>query len=160
MTTVPISFRAFRVADAPRLERWLTAAGMPLPDRVSRDVWADRMSGGDPRIHALAAIAVRTAVAFLRLDLAPDRSAELTLIVDPRHRRRGVGAQLVERAIAEARRIGLRRLAAMVRPENDAALRLFANHGFEPSAVRMIGFLHLARVVHRADTERPLEITP
>lgn len=148
------------MGDAPRLERWLAAAGMPLPDRVARDVWAGRMAGGDARIHALAGLVGRVAVGFVRMDLAPDRCAELTLIVDPRLRRRGLGRQLVERALVEARRLGLRRLVALVRPENDPALRLFGEHGFETSGVRVVGFEHLARVVHRADRERPLEIVP
>ena len=133
---------------------------MPLPGSVARQVWANRMAGGDSRIHALAALHGRFAIGFLRLDLAPDRSAELTLIVDPRHRRRGVGRLLVERALDEARRRGLRRLVALVRPDNEAALRLFADCGFEPSGSHVVGFEHLARVVHNADRERPIEIVP
>ncbi len=133
---------------------------MPIPDSVPRAVWSARMAGGDARIHALAAMQGRMPIGFVRLDLAPDRSAELTLIVDPRHRRRRIGHALVERALEEARRLGLRRIVALVRPENEPALRLFAAQGFEPSGTRMIGFEHLVRVVHRADRERPLEIVP
>ena len=133
---------------------------MPLPESVPRAVWAARIAGGDARIQALTALAGRSAIGFVRLDLAPDRSAELTLIIDPRHRRRGGGCALVEKALDEARRLGLRRLCALVRPDNEPALRLFADCGFESTATRVVGFVHLARVVHRADRESPLEIVP
>ncbi|MFO1050999.1 MAG: GNAT family N-acetyltransferase [Planctomycetota bacterium] len=160
MASYDLRFRPFRATDAPRLERWLQGAGMPLPESLPRQVWAQRIAGGDARIQALTAMAGRVAIGFLRLDLAPDRSAELTLIVDPRHRRRGIGRLLVEKALEEARRLGLRRLSALVRPDNEPALRLFTETGFEPSATRVVGFECLARVVHRADRERPLEIVP
>lgn len=160
MPSQSLKFRPFDATDAPRLERWLRDAGMPLPDRLARHIWATRMAGGDPRIVAFAALAGRTPVGFVRLDLAPDRSGDVTLIVDPRQRRRGIGSALVEHALMVARSRGLSRLVAAVRPENEAALRLFGDAGFEPSGATVVGFVHLARFVHRGDRERPLEIVP
>lgn len=155
-----ISFRPFRALDAPRLERWLSEAGMPLPETMPREVWADRMAGGDPRIRAYAARAGRAIAGFLRLDLAPDRSAELTLIVDAQRRREGIGRVLLEHGLEVARSLGIRRVVALVRHDNEPALRLFAACGYEAGGSLVLGFQHLARVVHRGDRERPLEIVP
>ena len=169
-------FRSFQVADAELLGAWLAAAGLGAPPWVASQTWAERMVS-DPRISCRAAIrravegpvvepahgavdAGGEIVGFCRLDIAPDRSAELTLVVAPTRRRAGVGSALLEDALDQARELGLRRLTALVQTDNDPGFRFFASSGFEETAPPVPGFIHFCRLVHRSQSVRPLEIRP
>ena len=63
----------------------------------------------------------------------------------------GYGRQLLKRALEEARSRGLRRLEALVQQHNRSAQAFFGDAGFEASGRPLPGFIHLARVVHRAE---------
>ena len=57
--------------------------------------------------------------------------AELArLIVDPAHRGRGVGRELVRALVGEARRLGWSDVWLRVDPDNEPALRAYAAAGF------------------------------
>jgi ribosomal protein S18 acetylase RimI-like enzyme len=155
-----LCFRRFRAADVTVVGPWLRQAGFDLPARIDPDVWGRRLER-DPRIVCEAALDPAGVVAgFYRLDLAPDRSAEITLIVDPGRRGLGIGSAVLATALASARRLGLRRLLAVVQTENTAAEAFFRDAGFENAGVYLPGFVHLARIVHRADRQPPIEISP
>lgn len=57
------------------------------------------------------------------------------LVVDPAHRRAGVGRALVQAAIVEARRRGWARITLLTDPDNDAGQRLYAALGFARSSM-------------------------
>jgi phosphinothricin acetyltransferase len=57
-------------------------------------------------------------------------TAELSVYIDERHRRRGLGKALLERAVAHAPQIGLTNLIAMIFAHNQSSVALFTNHGF------------------------------
>lgn len=151
--------RGFRPADLPRLAEWLVQAGLRVPRNMSGESFARRLLEDD-RIRVWTAEADSRPVGFVRLDLAPDRTAEITLLVDPRRRRVGIGRALLAHAVREARAQGVRRLIAVVSQSNPAGLAFFAECGFERSGVAMPGFEHLVRLVHRGDRQPPLEIVP
>ncbi len=155
-----LRFRAFREADATILGPWLRDAGLLVPPGTEDGSWGQRILE-DPRILVRAAYfsdRPTEPTGFFRLDMAPDRVAELTLIVAPEFRRRGVGRLLLAGALVDARHLGLRRLLAMVEEDNRVGLRFFLDEGFEETGVRLPRFLQLARVVHGADRQPPLEI--
>jgi ribosomal-protein-alanine N-acetyltransferase len=58
------------------------------------------------------------------------------LIVEERHRQRGVGSCLVQELLAEARTAGARSVILEVRESNCAALRLYENIGFKQEGRR------------------------
>jgi len=60
---------------------------------------------------------------------------ELRLVVDPGHRRLGVGMALARWAVLQSVDLGLRKLAVEVVAEQEAAEALFRNLGFEPEAL-------------------------
>jgi ribosomal protein S18 acetylase RimI-like enzyme len=154
-----LEFRPFAEADAELLGRWLHTAGLGVPQGLGSGAWGRRVVA-DPRIVCRAAVVAGDPVGFYRLDLAPDRTAELTLIVAPGRRRQGIGRVLLEAMLGEARQRGLRGVVAVVQETNVPALSFFRAAGFEESGVAMPGFVHLARLVHRADRQPPLEISP
>lgn len=154
-----LEFRPFVEADAEVLGAWLEAAGLGVPAGLGTGAWGRRVVA-DPRIVCRAALWQGRLVGFYRLDIAPDRTAELTLITAPSERRRGVGRALLEGSLATARRRGLRGLIAVVQDNNHSAVSFFAQEGFEISGVAMPRFVHMVRIVHRADRQPPLEITP
>jgi len=154
-----IALRPFRSDDADRLFPWLRGAGLHLPKRPPDRPWIDRICN-DPRILCVTGVGLSgRAVGFFRLDVAPDRTAEITLIVAPDRRRRGVGRALLEGALQTARERALRRVVAVIDQGNEAALTFFLQHGFEHTDVALPGHVHLARVVHRSAGQPPLEIS-
>ena len=81
------------------------------------------------------------------------------MIVSPKHRRHGLGRALLAKALVEARSLSQRRIHAMVEENNQAGLGFFLERGFEETGVHLPGFRQLARVVHGADRQPPLEIS-
>lgn len=155
----PTRFRDFEPGDAPELFAWLDGAGLACPSAVQGALWIERICS-DPRILCVTGTEADGAIfGFFRLDVAPDRTAELTLIVGPDGRRRGRGSKLLEAALVRARELRLRRLLAVVAETNQKAQRFFARRGFEPTGVWLPQTVHLARVVHGSQAEPPLEIS-
>src|SRR5215469_10683883 len=58
-------------------------------------------------------------------------TAEISVYVDERFRRRGVGQELLERAIAYAPSLGLEALVGLIFGHNEPSLKLFQRLGFE-----------------------------
>ena len=154
----PLQFRPFRASDSALLGVWLTACGLGVPPGVDDHTWARRIIQ-DPNILCWAATQADRTVGFLRLDKAPDRSAELTLIVHPDRRRVGLGNQLLEEALRQVRIEGVHRLMAVVEVDNEAAQGFFLHAGFETELTGN-GYVRLSRLVHGADQQPPLEISP
>lgn len=173
MTSMPrptdVVIRPFRAEDLPALSAWLSDAGLGVPIQVVPVSLARRLLE-DGRIRVWTATRsgpsgdlvepVERPAGFVRLDLAPDRTAELTMIVAADERRRGLGRALLDHAVHEARKRGLRKLIAVVATDNDAGRAFFGECGFEPSGTAIPGFDHLERYVHRSDLQTPLEIVP
>jgi len=154
-----LTFRRFEAGDLDGLERWLDDAGLRPSTRVDRDLRIRRLTD-DTRILTRIADLDGESVGFFRLDLAPDRSAELTILVDGQRRRCGDGRQILAQVVREARECGLDRLIAAVAIDNDPAHLFFSESGFEPGDTSVPGFVHYERFLHRSDCTRPLEIRP
>jgi ribosomal protein S18 acetylase RimI-like enzyme len=58
------------------------------------------------------------------------------LMVDPEHRRRGIGRALLERTVEWARGTGVTKLELHVFPYNEAAIRLYESFGFRREGLR------------------------
>lgn len=59
------------------------------------------------------------------------RTVELAVYVDPGHRRRGIAHDLLENALREAPRLGIRNVLAFVLVHNQPSVTLFELHGFQ-----------------------------
>lgn len=60
---------------------------------------------------------------------------ELRVIVDPSHRRKGVGRALARRGLLEGVRTGLSKLVVEVVADQEPTLAMFSNLGFQPEAL-------------------------
>ncbi|MEO0478670.1 MAG: N-acetyltransferase [Planctomycetota bacterium] len=159
------TFRPFRLSDAPRLAAWLDESTLPASSALDEELeWARRLLA-DPRIEVEVlqnegeAGGPPRVLGFLRLDLAPDRSAEITLLVDPERRRRGIGRFLCDHALEFGRRLDLQRLVAVVAEENTAARELFTGAGYDWNG-SVPGHHRFDRLIHASGTADPLEIEP
>ena len=76
--------------------------------------------------------------------LGPEAAdAEVALVVEDAHQRRGVASLLLEHLAAAARDAGMTRFVAEVLPENGAMLRVFADAGYQLSRKYADGVVHL-----------------
>jgi ribosomal-protein-alanine N-acetyltransferase len=75
-------------------------------------------------------------VGYAGLCVYPDEAFVQTLAVRPDHRRRGIGARLLQRLIAEAERRGAPTLSLEVRADNAVAQHLYESHGFRRCGIR------------------------
>lgn len=95
-------------------------------------------------------------IAWLSLQSFHSRPAyratmEVSIYVDEAHRRRGLGRVLLQHALDQAPKLGLRNLVGLVFGHNAPSLRLFESYGFECWA-------HLPRVAELDGVERDLVI--
>jgi RimJ/RimL family protein N-acetyltransferase len=60
---------------------------------------------------------------------------EMTLMVDPQMRRRGVGREMARSVLVEALRLGLRKVVVEVVADQPSAEAMFRSMGFEPEAM-------------------------
>jgi [ribosomal protein S18]-alanine N-acetyltransferase len=79
----------------------------------------------------VACDARRRIAGFAMLRLAADEAELVTIAVDPKWRRRGVGVALLRALFDDLLMSPARRLFLEVAADNPAALALYARHGFE-----------------------------
>ena len=144
-----VRIRAARPEDAATLVRLGAAVGRePEAWLLNTDGWR---SAADERRYLRALRRHPDAAVFVadddgaivgRLSLARDphgasrHVADLGLMVAAGYRRRGIGAALLEQAIAWAQDAGVRKLELHVFPWNEPALRLYERFGFEREGLR------------------------
>ncbi len=162
MSPSSIHVRPFCLADAGAVEPWLQGPGLSLPRGAARLQWPHRLLA-DARIVARVAVHGAHLVGFVRLDCGPDRVADLTLVVAPEFRRRGLGRLLFDAALVSARQLGLRQLVASVDTGNAVAIDFFVDRGFAfedgaAAGASTSGRFLLTRIVHAGDHREPLEI--
>ncbi len=155
MPAPEVQLRPFAARDAEVLGPWLDAPGVSLPPGGLTQRWAERLLA-DGRVRAYVATEQGVPVGFARLDIGPDRLAELTIAVARGNRQRGVGARLLELVADQAKKLGIRRLHAVVAEENRPACAFFAHVGFEEQAI-LPGAVTFVRWIHDA-TAAELEI--
>lgn len=110
--------------------RWFVGDGPPGIAALQRQL---RGLDGRQSLY-LVAICAREVCGWLELHrLQPERMkhvAVLTLAVGRRHRRLGLGSELLARAIAWARRVGVAKISLNVRSGNRGAIALYRSAGF------------------------------
>ena len=152
-----IDLRPFTTADLEVVAPWLEAEGLGVPGGISHKLWGHRLSTDD-RIVCRVATEGGRQIGFFRLDLGPDGTAEISLMVSPDRRRCGIGRHLLAAARAEASRLDVSRLVAAVRRDNAEALAFFLSARFSDSGLSVPGFVHLWCAV--APQRSPLEAAP
>lgn len=156
-STSSTTLRPFQLEDAPCVGPWFHSPGLALPPGQAGRDWAARMIT-DRGIDAWVAEQDGQRVGFARLDIGPDRIAELTLVVAPGCRRIGIGRAILALVVAEALRRGVRKLCAVVDPANERGHKFFLDNGFDEADYTVGGPIRMHRLVHRHAGGEPLEI--
>ena len=144
-----ISIRPAEGSDASELVALAAAIGAEpggwlLTTEAWRPVADERRYLKAVRRHADAAVLVALDDDRIvgRLSLARDphpasaHVADLGMMVAASHRRRGIGRNLLDAAVAWARAAGVRKLELHVFPWNEPAIRLYEHFGFEREGYR------------------------
>lgn len=95
----------------------------------SREEFASYIAGRDTPVY-VACDSRRRIAGFAMLRLAADEAELITIAVDARWRRKGVGKALLRAALEDLAMTPARRLYLEVAADNPAALRLYALNGF------------------------------
>jgi ribosomal protein S18 acetylase RimI-like enzyme len=136
-----VEVRALQASDADALRRFF--ARVPEGDRTffREDVLADGVVEAwstDPAQHRLVAFVdgeIGGQVAVLQGVGWSHHVGELRLVVDPAHRRHGLGRLLAQRAVIEAVEMGATKLVVEVVAEQEATVAMFSKLGFEPEGL-------------------------
>ena len=163
--TEPVAIRAARAADEPALRAldlatwsW-TSSPAPLPP-PGRPFFRPG-SGPEDVLVALVGPAIAGYVQIGRVLPMESNSHVLEvkgLTVDPAHRRRGIGRELIEAAVREASARGARRLTLRVLAPNQGARALYERCGFSVEGVLREEFRLDGRYVD--DVLMALDVTP
>lgn len=94
-----------------------------------REDFAAYIAGPDTPIY-VACDARRRIAGFAMLRLAADEAELITIAVDPKWRKKGVGMALMRAVLEDLRMTPARRLFLEVAADNPAALRLYRKLGF------------------------------
>ncbi|MFN7173654.1 MAG: GNAT family N-acetyltransferase [Thermaurantiacus tibetensis] len=139
-------------ADAAAVERLSRASFDPR----FREAWSAGQIAralADPGVFLLVVRGGPGELLGFALTRALAGEAELLLCaVLPAHRRSGLASALVAAAMAEARRMGARRMFLEVRESNGAARSLYRSLGFEPVGTRPFYYRSVAGEVANAIT--------
>jgi phosphinothricin acetyltransferase len=161
-----MSHRNATLADLPRIvaiynatipSRLVTADLEPVTVE-SRLPWFEQHSAGSRPLWVVEREA--KVVAWLSFSsfygrAAYDKTAELSVYVDERARRQGLGSSLLREALDHAPSIGVDRLLGFIFGHNEPSLRLFQRFGFErwaflPGVARLDGVERDLVIVGRA----------
>jgi L-amino acid N-acyltransferase YncA len=104
-------------------------------DVLDADVVAAWVRRGDARSLAVEDGEVLGTVTVLPLQDWSSHVCEVRVIVDPAHRRRGIGSALARRAVLEALDLGLEKMVVEVIADQDATIAMFRSLGFDPEAL-------------------------
>lgn len=121
-------------ADLPAILE-LEAAGFDPAEQWSAQVWTEEFEAAghcvltrlDPAAQVVG-VAAFTQVA--------DTADLLRVVVHPKLRGQGIGGSLLRAGMEWAAALGAQQMLLEVRPDNEAAVRLYRRHGFEPVTTR------------------------
>lgn len=129
MTTAPLILRPVATEDLPAV---VAIEGRAFADPWSPDAFESAM--GLPQIRFLVAEegegATRRIVGYVLTMEVGDEGEVANIAVDPSSRRLGIGAALLDRALADGARAGVRTTFLEVRESNVAARTLYESRGF------------------------------
>jgi len=136
-----VEIRAFGAGDAPALRRFFER----IPDGDRTFFREDVLQAGaierwleEPDEHRLIAFVdgdIGGHVAVIRGVGWSRHVGELRLVVEPAHRRRGLGRLLAQRAVVEAVELGMTKLVVEVVAEQESTVGMFTKLGFEPEGL-------------------------
>jgi RimJ/RimL family protein N-acetyltransferase len=167
MTPPLVTLRFARDDDAERLLDWRNEADAVRFSVSGRHVTGDDHArwfaarGHDPRVHLWIAEVDGTPVGQVRVDNETDGVGLVSVAVDPAHRRRGIGSEMLRAMAATvAAETTLRVLRALVHQDNVQSIRAFEKAGFLMTAANEGGFSVLESDVRKEGTDGSISRSP
>ena len=135
-----MEIRKVQADDEPAVERFV--ARIPEGDRTffKEDVTDPDIVGFWARRGGITSVAVEDGEvvgygAVIPLQGWSSHVGEVRVIVDPGHRRHGVGRALARRAVLSALELGLTRMVVEVMADQEPTIAMFRSLGFDPEAL-------------------------
>jgi ribosomal-protein-alanine N-acetyltransferase len=117
------------LADVVEIER------VSFPTPWSQEAYYHEIAGNDFAYYIVALLGGKV-VGYCGMWIILDEAHVTTIAANPDYRSRGLGAQLLNQLISEARRRGTIKMTLEVRPSNHHAIRLYAKTGFVSHGLR------------------------
>jgi L-amino acid N-acyltransferase YncA len=135
-----MEIRGLEERDQPAVEQFI--ARIPEADRTffKEDVADPNVVQAWTRPGAARALAVADGAVIGTSAVVPlhgwsSHVGEVRVIVDPGHRRTGVGRALARRAVMDALALGLSKMVVEVIAEQESTVNMFRSLGFDPEAL-------------------------
>jgi L-amino acid N-acyltransferase YncA len=135
-----MDIREIEAGDQAAVDQFLSR--IPKGDRTffkeNVDDPAIRAAWFRPGSARLVAADGEVVIGYVAVVPLPDWSShvgEVSVIVDPAHRGRGIGRALARRAVIEALKLGLTKMVIEVVADQEAAIAMFRSLGFVPEAL-------------------------
>lgn len=148
-----LTLRDVADGDTALLRRWRNDPDSVRSSREQREVepdehaaWLARLRA-DPRRALWIAEVAGDPVGQVRLDAAPDGTAEVSVVVAPEARGAGWAGPMLKAAATLAPGLGVRRIVAHVKPDNERSLRMLRSAGYTPAGAAPDGLLRLVRAL-------------
>jgi [ribosomal protein S18]-alanine N-acetyltransferase len=118
--------RAFRLSDLRRILK-IERAAFPQ-DPYSNDTFVELYE--ECRDLFLVAKCSGRILGYMVTCVSAGKAEIVSIAVDPRHQKRGIGAALMKQTLSRLEKRDVRSLGLMVRPSNTAAARFYRKFGF------------------------------
>jgi L-amino acid N-acyltransferase YncA len=135
-----MEIRRLKTGDEVALMRFVSR--IPEGDRtffkenvLDAEVVAGWFEHGEARSLAVEDGEILGTVTVVPLQDWSSHVGEVRVIVDPAHRRRGIGRALAQHAVVEALDLRLEKMMVEVIADQDATIAMFRSLGFEPEAL-------------------------
>jgi ribosomal-protein-alanine N-acetyltransferase len=108
-------------------------SGFPASEQWSERTWRGELLGEHRTILIARA---QHAVGVISINTIGELAEVHRLVVEPRSRRRGIGSDLVQAGLQMVRQLGVREVILDVGYDNEAAIALYQQLGFEQLSAR------------------------
>jgi ribosomal-protein-alanine N-acetyltransferase len=102
----------------------------------TREEFASYIAGRDTPVYVACDASRKKIAGFAMLRLAADEAELITIAVDPKWRKKGIGAALMRALFDDLTMTSARKLFLEVAADNPAAIKLYARNGFQKVSER------------------------
>ncbi len=124
----------YRLRNNPTNRKQMFSTGEITP-KENRAFWEKRLREGKSNDFIIELAG--KAIGLLRLDYLSPRRREIGIIVSREYQGHGIGTDALEEGIKIAKKLGVTKMEARVKPTNAASIKIFEKAGFKREYLKL-----------------------